>query len=142
MKSKKTSGHDSINNEIIKASLLFSSIFLVTLFNKILQTQVYPIVWSSEIVTPISKFGEKENSDNDSGVTINSCFSNFFKLLLNEKYTLNNNKIGFPKGFRTVHLVLTIKTLMDKYLSKNEKLYFCFVEFLRLYGVKHYLERY
>ena len=40
MKLKKASGHNSISNEMIKASLPSSS-FLVTLFSKILQTQIY-----------------------------------------------------------------------------------------------------
>ena len=40
LKSKKASGYDSISNEMIKASLPFSLSFLVTLFNKILQTGV------------------------------------------------------------------------------------------------------
>ena len=42
LKSKKASGHDSITNEMIKASLPSFSSFLVTLFNRILQTQIYP----------------------------------------------------------------------------------------------------
>ena len=39
LKSKKASGHDSISNEMVKASLPSSLPFLVTLFNKILQIQ-------------------------------------------------------------------------------------------------------
>ena len=39
LKSKNASGHDSISNEIVKASLPSSLPFLVTLFNKILQIQ-------------------------------------------------------------------------------------------------------
>ena len=44
-----------------------------------------------------------------------------------------SNQIGFCKGFRTSHHVLTIKTLMDKYLSEDKKLYFCFVHFRKAY---------
>ena len=141
LKSKKSSGHDSISNEMIKASLPSSSSFLVTLFNKILQIQIYPEEWSSEITTSISKSGELKNPDNCRGITINSCLSKLFNLLLNnrllclinEKNILKNNQIGFRKGFRTADDVLTIKTLMDKYLSENKKLYFCFVDFRKAY---------
>ena len=42
LKSKTASGYDSISDEMIKASLPSSLSFLVTLFNKILQTQIYP----------------------------------------------------------------------------------------------------
>ena len=36
--------------------------------------------------------------------------------------------MGFRKGFRTADHVLTMKTLMDKYLSENKKLCICFVD--------------
>ena len=41
LKPKKSNGHDSISDEMIKASLSSSSSFLVILFNKILQTHLY-----------------------------------------------------------------------------------------------------
>ena len=46
---------------------------------------------------------------------------------------MKSNQIGFCKGFRTADHVLTIKTLMDKYLRENKKLYFCFVDFRKAY---------
>ena len=51
LKSKKASGYDSISNEMIKASLLSFLFFLVNLFNKSLQTQIYPEEWSKGIIT-------------------------------------------------------------------------------------------
>ena len=71
------------------------------------------------------------------GITINSCLNRLFDLLLanrltsfvNEKSILKYNQIGFRKGFHTADHVLTTKTIIDKYLSKNQKLYFCFVDF-------------
>ena len=110
-------------------------------FYQILQTHIYPQEWSREIITPIPKLRETENPDNYYNITINSCLSKLFNLLLNnrllclinEKNILKNNQIGFRKGFRTADHALTIKTLMDKYLSENKKLYFCFVDFRKAY---------
>ena len=85
LKSKNASGLDYISNEMIKESLLSSSSFLVALFNKILQTQIHPEEWSCGIITPIPKSGEIENPDNYRGITINSCASKLFNLLLNIK---------------------------------------------------------
>ena len=137
LKSKKASGHDSISNEMIKASLPFPLYFLITLFNKILQTQIYPEEWFRGIITSVPKSREIENPENYRGIAINSCLSKLFNLLLNnrllcfinENNILKSNQIGFHKGFRTAGHVLTIKTLMDKYLSENKKLYVCFVDF-------------
>ena len=69
-------------------------------------------------------------------ITINSCLSKLFNLLLNnrllcfinENNILKSNQMGFRKGFRTADHVLTMKTLMDKYLSENKKLCICFVD--------------
>ena len=141
LKSKEASGHDFISNEVIKASLPSFSSFLVTLFNKILQTQIYLDDWSRGIITPLPKSEEIENPDNYCGITINSCLGKLFNLLLNNRLLcliyeyniLKNNQIGFRKGFRTADHVLTIKTLMDKYLSENNKLYFCYVDFSKAY---------
>ena len=126
---------------MVKASPPFSLSFLVALFNKILQTQIYPEEWSRGRITQVSKSREIENPDNYRGITINSCLSKLFNLLLNnrllcfidENNILKSNQIDFRKGFRTADHVLTIKTLMDKYLSENKKLYFCFVDFRKAY---------
>ena len=101
LKTKKPSGHDYISNEMIKASLPSSLSFFVTLFNKILQTQIYPEEWSRGIITPVPKSREIENPDNYRDITINSCLSKFFNLLLNnrllcfinENYLLKSNQI-------------------------------------------------
>ena len=55
LKSKKASGHNSISNEMIEASLPSSLSFLVTLFSKILETQICPEEWSRGIITPEPK---------------------------------------------------------------------------------------
>ena len=78
-----------------------------------------------------------EIPDNYRDIKINSCLCKLFNLLLNkrllcfinEKNILKSNQIGYCKGFRTADHVLTTKTLMEKYLRKNKKWYFCFVDF-------------
>ena len=149
MKSKKASGYDSISNEMIKASLPFSLSFLVTLFNKILQTQIYLEEWSRGIITPVPK---SRNPDNYRGITINSCLSKLFNLhlnnsllcFINETIILKNNQICFHKGFRTSGHVLTIKTLIDKYLKTRNSISTLWTsrKHMIVYGVEHYLKSY
>ena len=142
LKYKKASGNDSISNEMIKTGSLTSLPFLVTPFNTILETKRYPADWSCRIITPIHKSGEIDKPDNYRGITINSCLSKFFNLLLtnrltsfvNEKGILKYNQIGGRKGFCTADHILTIKTIIDKYLSKNQKLYLCFADFRKAYN--------
>ena len=104
--------------------------FLVTFLNIVLETKSYPEDLSFGIIAPIHKSGENDNPDNYRGVTTNSCLSKLFNLFLtnrlissvNKKGILKYNQIGFRKGFCTDKHVLNIKTIADKYLSKNQKL--------------------
>ena len=115
--------------------------FLVTLFNKTLQTQNYPEEWSIGIITPLLKTGETDNPDNCRGITLNSWISKLFTRLLNNRLTevienknlFKHNQIGFRKGFHTADHVLTVKTLIGKYLSQKKKLCLCFVDFKKAY---------
>ena len=114
--------------------------FLVSFFNEILKSH-YPENWCKGIITPIHKQGEIDNPDNYRGITINSCLSKLFNLLLtkhlttftNDNQILKYNQIGFRKSFRTSYHVFTIKTIISKYLKENKKLYLCFVDFRKAY---------
>ena len=142
LKTNEATGHDSIINEMLKEDQSVISPFLATLFNKILETQYYPEEWSIGIITPLHKTGELDSPDNYRWITLNSCISKLCTRLLNNRLTevienknlLKHNQIGFRKGFCTADLVLTVKTLIDKYLSQNKKLYLCFVDFKKAYG--------
>ena len=114
--------------------------FLVSFFNEILKSH-YPENWCKGIITPIHKQGEIDNPDNYRGITINSCLRKLFNLLLtkcltaftNDNQILKYNQIRFRKNFRTSDLVFTIKTIINKYLKENKKLYLCFVDFRKAY---------
>ena len=51
----------------------------------------------------------------------------------NDNQILKYNQIGFQKGFGTSEHVFTIKTVINKYLKENKKLYICFVDFRKAY---------
>ena len=109
LKNNKASGLDSISNEMIKARAPIILPFLVIFFNKILETKEYPDEWAVGIITPIHKSGEIDDPDNYRGITINSCLSKLFTLLLNNRLTnfinkedaLKFNQIGLKKAFQT-----------------------------------------
>ena len=77
---------------MIKTGSLTIRTFLVTLFNTILEKKSYPEDWSSGIITPIHKSGEIDNPDNYRGITINSCLSKLFNLLLTTRLTIFVNE--------------------------------------------------
>ena len=46
---------------------------------------------------------------------------------------MDENQIGFKRGFRTADHVFTLKTLIDKSFANKKKLYTCFVDFKKAY---------
>ena len=88
LKLRKASGNDSISNEMIIADAPTILPFLVSFLNEILKSHYYPENWCKGIITPIHKQGEIDNPDNYRGITINSCLSKLFNLLLTKP--LNN----------------------------------------------------
>ena len=117
--------------------------FLVIFFNKILETKEKPDEWSAGIITPLHRSEEIDDPDNYKEITIYSCLSKLFTLLLNNRLTnfinkedtLEFNQIGFRKGFRTAAHVLNLKTIIDKYQNRNQNLSICFVDFLKAYDI-------
>ena len=92
LKNNKTSGLDSMSNEMIKTSAPIILHLLVIFFHKILETKEYPDEWAVGIITPLHKPGEMDDLDNYRGITINSCLSKLFTLLLNNRLTNYINK--------------------------------------------------
>ena len=68
----------------------------VGLFNKILDTGVYPEAWTVGLIIPIyKKKGDRMDSNNYRGVTLLSCIGKLFTSVLNERLKVycESNKI-------------------------------------------------
>ena len=141
LKNGKASGCDAVSNEIIKASYHVIAPVLCTIFNKLLGLQRYPVQWATGLIMPLHKAGDLNDPNNFRGITINSCLSKLFTIILNERLTrycnenniIKNNQAGFRKGFRTSDQVFTLKTMVDQAFANGEKLYTCFVDFRKAY---------
>ena len=114
---------------------------LQAIFNNLIKFQFFPTQWAEGIIVPLHKSGGVDAPNNYRGITLNSCISKLFTLLLNtrltamceEKEIISYNQIGFRKGFRTSDHVFTLKTLIDDAFHKKQKLYACFVDFKKAY---------
>ena len=74
LKNNKASSFDQILNEMLKFGQTYIIDPLCKLFNNILSTGKFPVVWAKGIIVPIFKSGEKCNPSNYRGITIGSCF--------------------------------------------------------------------
>ena len=111
------------------------------LFNFILVKSKVPTCWKQGLITPISKSGEIYNPSDYRGVTVTSCLSKLFTLIVNErlvpfidaKAILRPNQIGFRRKFRTSDHTFVLNTLLNSYFANGKPVYSCFVDFSEAY---------
>lgn len=140
LKSNKGVSADLISNEMLKYSKIELRGIIKMLFNKCLEFGIYP--WSSSLTTPLHKKGDKENPDNYRAITLGSCLGKLFSALLLDRLSSfrrkvcpdEPNQLGFCPGSQTSDHILTLKTLIEKYVSKDRRrLYTCFVDYRKAF---------
>ena len=109
LKNNKSPGDDNYANEYIKASIKPMIRCYVGLFNKILDTGVYPEAWTVGLIIPIyKKKGDRMDSNNYRGVTLLSCIGKLFTSVFNERLKVycESNKIT-----RQLQSLVTVREL-------------------------------
>ena len=80
LKANKSPGFDNILNEVIKSDL-------VNLFHRILDTGIYPALWSFGLIVPILKKDDRSKVENYQGITLLSTLGKLFtSILFNRLY--------------------------------------------------------
>ena len=82
-------------------------LFILIIFNKILDLEYFPSVWAIGNVVPVFKKGDKNNANNYRGITIILCLGKLFTKIMNnrinrfveEKTILSDVQYGFRKMF-------------------------------------------
>ena len=89
-----------------------------------------PQTWCGGLITPIYKSGGRSDPASYRGICVSSCLGKLFCSILNQRLLehikshniLHNSQIGFLPKNRTADHVLTLRTLVDKYVHyHNEK---------------------
>ena len=128
LKPKKAPGYDNILIEFLKASTDKTRKLLLRMMNEILKTTLVPKEWCIGIIMPIHKEGPKEDPDNYRGICVGSALMKTLSTMMNSrlvKHTQDNNlinkeQIGFKADNRSADHILTIKSLVNKYVSDKK----------------------
>lgn len=139
LKRGKSCGLDSIPNEMLKAGSTELLKPLHKLFNLIFMQQNFPASWRLNTLTPLHKKGDINSPGNYRGIALSGSVCKLFCHILHhrlvkyieDKKLIPPNQIGYKKGARTSDHILTLKTLIDKYVNTvtKSKLFVCFVDF-------------
>ncbi len=143
LKNNKAPGIDGIRNELLKEGIHILAPALDVLFNTIYTSGKFPAKWRLSTLTVLHKKGDKTNPSNYRGIAVSSNLCKLFCLVLHnrlvsytDKYkTIPPEQIGFRKGCRTSDHILTLKTLIEKYVHSAVKsnLFVCFVDFSKAF---------
>ena len=116
---------------------------LFKLFNLIVNSGIYPDIWTKGVITAIYKSGDSSNPSNYRGICVTSCLGKLFCFILNSRLhlflknnnLLHNSQIGFLPGNRTADHIFALRTLIDKYVTNTprRKLFCCFVDFRKAF---------
>ena len=125
LKNNKSPFSDKMKNEMIKSSLNQLMPVYLKLFNAVLSLGTMPQTWCSGLITPIFKSGTENDPSNYRGMCISSCLGKLFCSILNQRLLehvqsldiLHNSQTGFLANNRTADHVLTLRTLIDKYIN-------------------------
>ena len=142
LKNNKSTRSDQISNQMIKCCVSTHFIKVISLlFSLIIINLYYPKEWKLGLLIPIFKSDDSLDPSNYRGITVTSCLSKLFTLIMNERLVkyinensiINHNQIGFRKSFRTSDHVFVLNTILNSYFSHNKPVYACFVDFSKAY---------
>ena len=90
------------------------------------------------VISPLHKEGPTEDPDNYRGICISSALTKLLSTMMNtrlcsfieENQILNKEQIGFTKENRCPDHILTMKSVVNKYVDdKKGKIFACFIDF-------------
>ena len=141
LKNNKAAGADGVVSEMFKFAGNCLIPYIHSLFNKIFDTGVYPVLWSNSTIIPIHKKGSVNVTDNYRGICLSSIFSKKFTRILNvrlQKWVDDNKLIseeqaGFHRGYSTVDNAFILNSFVQKYLGKRRKVYVAFIDYRKAF---------
>ena len=138
MKNGKSPGSDGIVIEMLKSGSNVIIPILTLLFNKILDSGLFPDKWCEAIIFPLHKDGSLTDVKNYRGISLLNVISKVFTGVLNKRLVtwaqinskFKEEQAGYRVGYSTVDQIFTFYTIVQKYLSKKGGRFYCiFVDF-------------
>lgn len=141
LKRNKSADLENIVSDFFIDSIDFIAPHLVTLFNNIFDSGIYPESWSKGSITPIFKKGDPSNPSNYRAITIVNTLSKIFSLTLRNRLNkwsenesiLNDVQFGFRDRRSTTDAIFILHSLIQKIISKRLKLWCAFIDFERAF---------
>ena len=143
LKNNKDVGPDRIPNEFCKHVTSEIKVIILNLLNFNLKFGMTAETLCEDFITVIHKEGKRSNPDNYRGICIansileilSSLLEARLKVFCKKQNLINEAQIGFQENSRTSDHILTLKTIINKYVidQKWKKIYACFIDFKKAF---------
>ena len=142
LKKGKATGYDRISNEMLINAPQKILFLILDYINVCLEKSLISNSICYDIIYPIFKDGMKLKPENYRGICISSALLKLLTTLMNERLKvrvnelnlINKNQIGFRESSRTSDHLLTLKSIVKKYVTIGKvKLYACFIDFKKAF---------
>ena len=132
---------DQISVEIIKENAELLAPALKTLFNKSIDTGIFPHAFKHATVIPIYKNGSHAEINNYRPISLLNIFSKIFEKLikktlvsfLNTNHIISNCQFRFQSGLSTFDAHNELSTFLYKNLDKGDKVLALFIDFRKAF---------
>ena len=141
LKSGKCGAEDFLINEYFVHGQKILGPHLVTLFNAIFDSGIFPEIWSDGLLLPLHKKGSQFDPQNFRGITLLSTLGKLFTRILNRRldnwaenygiYVEAQN--GFRKGRGTVDSAFILQNMVNDFLETGKKLYAFFIDYSKAF---------
>jgi exonuclease III len=141
LKRNKSHGSDGMLNEFFIECTDFLLPILHKMFNCILMTGIFPSSWSSAVIIPIFKKGDRSDPNNYRGISLVSSLGKLFTSVINHRLlnwsatndVMTDAQFGFQPGFSTVDAIFALHALVTKSLTAKKRLYCAFIDFRKAF---------
>ena len=141
LKKGKSGGADLLINELFVYDDAMLQPYLVSLFNFVFESGVFPDTWSEGLLVPLHKKGSKSSPDNYRGITLLSVLGKIFTRILNkrldswaEKYEIYiEAQYGFRRDRGTTDSLFILNQIINQVLENGKKLYAFFIDFSKAF---------
>ena len=148
LKKNKAPGLDGLPPLVFKMFHDQLVMFATALFNKLLEQEAYPKIWSSGSIKPIPKKGDRKCPSNYRGITLLPVMGKVFTVILRNRLLdwaeadgkLCESQFGFRQGRQTTDAVFVIATAIQSFKKRKKPLFTCFIDFAKAFdSVNHKL---
>lgn len=128
LKTDSSPGLDNISNKIIKSVAHIISEPLAAIFNKSIETGVFPSSWKNAAVIPIYKDGSRDSPSNYRPISLLGCIPKLLEKIINKRLVsyiesngmLSSRQFGFRQGKGTEDAVTLLTNIISTSLDSGQ----------------------